>query len=713
MIVLLALGTPRAFSAETTGEKKEEPAPAAPAASTQLEDLVVTASRVEAATIDIPAPVTVIRREDFAPQTKFAVDALDMVPGVRVNNRPGETLLAGFEIRGLTTNDTSGSNVLVLLDGIPQRRLSFGGPYMGGLPFAAVDRLELVKGPLGSIYGRGALAGALQLFTNPGTPEWHVNATSSYRSDLKSLYGSLQVTGPISGLEGATLSLTADGKTADGWQPRTDSDMQNYYLHLHLPLGPDDTVTATAGWHDGKDNIVGPVPLTPDGKRSPLVSRGANLAIPDHNFMDAQEFRAGLAWEHRFDETLHSNLSLGYWNGQTETFLGRPSDGPAPGATTVNRLTSERDWDEESWIGQLELQKKLDLGSSVKATLTAGGSLEYLTWNNRTRNVRLANTTFTQGIPLNLITRIEPDPSTYVYSAWGTRDTSETDYGGFMRSQFDFGKTLTAFAGVRYDGYRRHQKNQDTGASSTVRESAYSPSAGLLWHAYESPSTVINPYFSYGRGFAPAFRAVGTTEIVKIDPETSESFELGVKSTFAEGRIQAEASVYQLERQDVAALDAITGTYGNFGDWRIRGVEAGLAWQPVDEWKFYTNYSYRQPLVEKDPTAPATVGKDISMVPRNVAKAGVEYRPDKQWTFGVEGAWYGKAYNNLTNTVKVSDYFLLNARASYGWKNYRVTGFATNLLDEEYAADTFTGVVNGSAFEGLRRGFGVKVEVQF
>lgn len=693
-------------------EKPVKPAEAAvPRTSSEMDATVVTASRVGSEVINLPVSALVLRPDEMAPQTNFVVDALNPVVGIRVDGRPAENLFGGFEIRGLGTNDTSGTNALIMLDGIPQRRLSFGGPYLGTLPYAAVDRMELVKGPLGSIYGRGALAGALQLFTNPGTEEWHLNTTSSYRSDLESYYGSVQATGPIKGIEGGTMSFTASGKDAQGWQPNTQSDMQDYYLHLHLPLGQDDTLTLTAGWHDGRDDNASPVPIDAYGNRI-LVPHGANLSVPDHNFMDMQEFRASAAWQHRFDDTLRSNVSIGYWNGNTEMFLGRPSDAPAPGSTVVNRLAQERKWKEDSWIGQMELQKEIDLGGSVKATLTAGGSLEYLTWDNTTRSVRIPTSTFAQGIPLDLANWIEPDPSTYIYGPWGTRETTEADYGGFVRSQFDFGSAVTAFAGLRYDGYRRHQENVGTGARSNVDDSAYSPSAGILWHAYQSGGTTINPYFSWGRGFAPVFRAVGSTEIVQISPETSESFELGVKSEFLDGKVTAEANVYQLERQDVVAYDPVTASYGNFGTWRTRGVETAVGWSPMECLRCYANYTYRQPIVDEDPTNPATVGKDVAMVPRNIAKMGVEFKPAEAWTVGLEGGYYDDSYVTVINNVKAPDYFLLDAHVSYQWTNYKITGFVTNLLDEEYASSYFANV-NGAVFEGLPRGFGVKLEARF
>lgn len=676
-----------------------------------LDSIVVTASRVNSHVLDLPVSVSVVTRKDFAPQTNFVVDALAPVVGVRIDGRPSENLLTGFEVRGLTTNDTSGANVLIMLDGIPQRRLSYGGPYLGTLPFAAVDRMELVRGPLGSIYGRGALTGALQLFTNPGTEEWHVNTSTSYRSDLESYYGALQVTGPISGIQGGTMAFTASGKDSQGWQPNTQSDMQDYHLHLHLPFGEDDIVKITAAWHDGYDDNASPVPIDPSGKRI-WASRGANLAIPGHNFMDMQEIRASVAWEHHFDDSLRSNLSMGYWRGDTEMFLGRPSDGPVPGSTVVNRLTQQREWKEDSWIGQFELQKELDLGNSVKATFTAGGSLEYLTWENRSRSVRAPGATFAEGVPLDLATLIETDPSTYVYGDWGTRETSESNYGGFFRSQFDFGDRFTAFAGVRYDGYRRYQKNLSNGARSTVRDEAISPSAGILWHAFSADGTSINPYFSWGRGFAPIFRAVGSTEIVQINPETSESFELGVKGEFLDGKLLADLNVYQLERQDVVALDMVTNSYGNFGNWRIRGIEGSLVWQPSEDLAFYANYTYRQPIVDEDPTNPATVGKDIPMIPRHIAKGGVNFRITDGWSAGIEGAHYSDAYVTAANDVKAPDYFLLDAHVSYSWENYKVTGFVSNLLDEDYASSHFANV-NGAVFEGLPRGFGVKLEARF
>ena len=96
-----------------------------------------------------------------------------------------------------------------MLDGIPQRRLSFGGPYNGALPNEAVTRMELLKGPASSLYGRYALSGALQLFTEPGGDEFRLKTSTLLESEVDAATTSLTLSGPIT--DWATFSVTGSG----------------------------------------------------------------------------------------------------------------------------------------------------------------------------------------------------------------------------------------------------------------------------------------------------------------------------------------------------------------------------------------------------------------------------------------------------------------------------------------------------------------------
>ncbi|MEI8122727.1 MAG: TonB-dependent receptor [bacterium] len=677
-----------------------------------LEIAAVTATRVATPVVELPADVTTLSRARFAPYTRNIIDALAPVPGIKLNSRQDDHLfLSGMEIRGFTANDTSGNNALILLDGIPQHRLSFGGAYAGGLPFDAVSNLELVKGPLGSLYGRGALAGALQLFTDPGTRDWRMSGGGLFEGTTETYRGALNVSGPVPGTASGTFSLFANQKTEGGWQPRTDSEKQDVYLHVRQPVTDDDTVSITVGAMDGSENVVSPVLIDKSGHRLPGIARDANLAVPGQNSLDLEESRLSASWAHAFDDTLQSTLAIAYWRGDTYWRTGRPDDGPAKG-TVVNRPVSNRDWNEDSFLGQGELQKRTEWTEWLTAVFTAGGSAERLTWENTTQRIRGPNNSFAEGMPLDLGSSSAPTPapSTWVYEAPTSRNTDETDYGAFLRAEFDLMKRVVLHGGIRYDTYERSQKNLTSGQESTVSDNAVSPMAGLLWRTFRSGDDQVNTYVNWGRGFSPVFRGVTSTEILELNPETSESIEAGVKTVAWSQRLEATLAAYRIERQDLVALDPTTRVYRNSGMWCVKGIEAGITLRPLREVELYGNYTYRQPDDSEDQANPAFAGNDIAFVPRTLAKAGIGWSPVESVRTDFAGRYVGASYADMANTIRLPAYVVLDASVSYRWRNLRISVFGRNLLDKEYFADEFQGVVNGAAFEGTPRTFGVAVE---
>jgi outer membrane receptor for ferrienterochelin and colicin len=256
-------------------------------------EVTVTGSRVATDNQDLPADVKVTSRARIhLPTMRSAPSALSDVSGVKLNPRQDNATFSDIEVRGLAGNATSGGNVLILLDGIPQRRLSFGGPYMGVLPFDSVVRMELVKGPASSLYGRNALAGALQLFTDPGAYDPHVEVSALYEYPSNTIRSGIVSSGPLSskplgGDRLPTYSLSGSLGYTGGWQPRTQTQKNDLYLHSVVPLSRQDQLTILGGFFDGREAAASPVFVDKNGNRVFGLSRDDNLAVPGQNSLGA------------------------------------------------------------------------------------------------------------------------------------------------------------------------------------------------------------------------------------------------------------------------------------------------------------------------------------------------------------------------------------------------------------------------------------------
>ncbi|MGA9867777.1 MAG: TonB-dependent receptor [Acetobacteraceae bacterium] len=157
-----------------------------PQAGVTPPDVVVTATGVPTPLADIPAGVTVITRQQIEEHAYNTLpDALQNVPGVRVSQSGGPGGNASIFIRGTNSNQ-----VLVLRDGMPINDASdAGGAFNFGVDtLADVERIEVIRGPMASLYGSGAIGGVINLITRQGTqpgPHVNVDVASGYPAQVR------------------------------------------------------------------------------------------------------------------------------------------------------------------------------------------------------------------------------------------------------------------------------------------------------------------------------------------------------------------------------------------------------------------------------------------------------------------------------------------------------------------------------------------------
>lgn len=116
---------------------------------------------------EVPAAVSIITKEEIARTgATFLGDLLESVPGLHLHPVVGRSLDSAYSIRGL---NTSGVQVLVLIDGTPIPQLLVGGPPIGfKLPVTSIERVEVVRGPGSAVFGADALAGVVNIVTKQG-----------------------------------------------------------------------------------------------------------------------------------------------------------------------------------------------------------------------------------------------------------------------------------------------------------------------------------------------------------------------------------------------------------------------------------------------------------------------------------------------------------------------------------------------------------------
>lgn len=194
--------------------------------SSDVDVMVVTATTNQTSLREAPATISVITSEDLnrTPVNDVA-SALESVPGVHVVRSSGSE--PNIIIRGLKNNNTARDNFTLLL--VNGRRINSGETMVRGagfdfssIPISAIDRIEVIRGPMSSLYGSDALGGVVNVILKQPTEETRINASLSYshpeEGDGAMTKGNVWVSG--SALPDKLLySVAAEVSQQDAWFP--------------------------------------------------------------------------------------------------------------------------------------------------------------------------------------------------------------------------------------------------------------------------------------------------------------------------------------------------------------------------------------------------------------------------------------------------------------------------------------------------------------
>ena len=165
-------GAPAAFSLSVAAIAAIAAIATPAGAQTAAERISVTATRVPTRVSDVVADITVIDREQLDRAAgRTLVELLSQQPGLQFSSNGGLGKSSSLYIRGLEARHT-----LLLVDGVRLYSATLGTPSFDNLPLEAIDRIEIVRGPMSAVYGSGAVGGVVQIFTRSGAQGLTANA---------------------------------------------------------------------------------------------------------------------------------------------------------------------------------------------------------------------------------------------------------------------------------------------------------------------------------------------------------------------------------------------------------------------------------------------------------------------------------------------------------------------------------------------------------
>jgi len=540
------------------------------AADAPMDEIIVTATRRATVLRDVPASVSTLDRDRFALQaTRFIGEELRGLPGVVLGTNDAGTYTK-VTLRGVP-NRIHNDTLVVLLDGVPFVTAD-DEVDLEQLPLAAVGRVDLVRGPMGALYGRGAIAGTLNYLTRTVDDRREATVEAGLGSQgWRRLSATAQApTGP-----GSALLVLAEHERADGWRDRTGREQTSLFAKQRIDLAGWGSLNLTASRVDQDQDLAGELPVDAQGRLIPLPGgRDANWNQDGAGF--AKRMTLGTA-------ILEADLAAGL--STTTRLHARHADTSAiqgffnpftPGDTVVAFTGFRVDGDNTTLFADQQVDWTLG-----PVRLLAGASHERIA----ARHVETWTGEFDFG-PLFYAQRRDIATGALLNrDQWRSdrlldADSLARNWAAYAQADWDVGR-LTLSAGARWDRFSRAVDYGPSGsgygpdplASVSDSDQRISPKAAITWRL----SDQLTAYAAYGAGFSPgfgplwSFRGRDTT----LAPETAENVEAGVKGSLLDGRLTASATLYHLERRDLLQLLPVGGTARtiNSGRQRSRGVE--------------------------------------------------------------------------------------------------------------------------------------------
>lgn len=510
----------------------------ATAAETETEDtlstLVVTGTRLEAESRNVPFTVTRIDRETLTEQYRTSVlpTVMEQTPGLFLTSRGvmGYSVSTGsagaIKVRGVG----GGAQLLVLIDGQPQYAGLMGHPIADAYQTMMTERVEMIQGPASMMYGSGAMGGVLNIVTRQAERDTVVRDVMLQGGSYGSFEGEaseLWRKGRFSGNAGVQYRRTDGHRDYSAFQQYGGFFKIGYDISDHWKVRGDVNLT-----HFDAEN--------PGPEDAPLIDCKA----------DVTRGLASLSVDNRYERW--SGSVRGYYDWGRHTV----DDGYNPGGTPRTTLYEHKDF-----IGGITAYETAKLWQGGLVTLGLdwqhfGGSA----WNeDKVNGDRTYLTKGDDGKP----------------ARWQSQD----EVGVYLDLRQNIGRWVTLDAGARYDWH------SVTGAQCI-------PQGGVSVHVTQQSDIKA----SVSKGFrSPTIREMYMfpPSSTDLEPEKMMQYEISFTQRFA-GKGEVGANVFYIDGDNLITTVRTGGRPRNVnsGDFRNCGIEVFGHYRFTPNWKVTANYSY-------------------------------------------------------------------------------------------------------------------------
>ncbi|EAS48825.1 TonB-dependent siderophore receptor [Aurantimonas manganoxydans SI85-9A1] len=640
-----------------------------------------SATKGAASRLETPQVVSVVSQAQLEDQGVRTIDeATRYASGIRSQQFGANNRVDWFTIRGFPAEQDG-----LFLDGLSLFSTAFASWRIDP---AALDRVEILKGPASVLYGGTSPGGLVNLVSKNPVTEPLFSLTAGIDEDGQA-YSMIDMGGRLT--EDASLSYRWNSVILGG---DTYADIGEEFRGVVAPSltwAPDaDTTLTVRGYYQSEDSNNLPGFLPYDGTVRPRTFGRIDPKLftsdPSVDEYSREQAMIGYEFEHRFDETFTVRQNLRYAHTRSTydyvypfgyasdlSFLNGLSGGTSDELARLHfRTTPEAD----SFNVDTQMEARFATGA-FDHTLLAG--LDYRDY--RIDDVQGTSTLYSRlniNDPVYGI-NIGPIDNIYIDNTQTLRQT-----GFYAQDQIRFDRLVVTLNG-RADIIDTALDN-NLGADAEASDTYFSGRAGAAY-VFDSG---IAPFISYSRFVTP---------VLGVDPDTQrpfeqgegEQYEVGLKYQPAGFDSFVTASLFDLTRSNVLVNDVAGGrafTQIQVGEIRSRGVELEGTLALTDGLTAVAAYTAYD--LEVTETSDINQGLTPVAVPEQFASLWLDYKVQSGWLkgLGVGGGvrWTGKSYADLANTLEVPDFTVFDAAISYERGNWRGQVNVANLADKRYVA---------------------------
>ncbi|NMH28689.1 TonB-dependent receptor [Flavobacterium silvaticum] len=643
-------------------------------------------------------------------------DALKNAPGIdrlwESTGRGGDG--AGyFSLRGFAVQPT-------MVNGLPG--LSNGSPDP-----ANIERIEVIKGPSGTLFGSSLISYGGLINVTTKRPYNSFGGSISY---IGGTYGLNRVTAdintPIGTDNKAAVRLNAAYHNENSFQDAgfrksvfvapsltyEVNDRLSFFVNTEFYNGKSTNQTMLFVDRGSELRVHNPDELGYDYKRS-YTSNDLFLETPTYNLQGQMIYKISKNWTSQTAVSRSSAKSRGYYSYLYEvtSTVASMSGTPINDGIILARFTSKQDFEaigtdiQQNFIGEYSL-------GSIKNKFIGG--LDYYNMNTLSNSTGYGNQGFINiGVDEAYFAAVAPSLHAFYGTPMGTRaddtgvltqdgadagiaalanpgtdyyKTRQDIYSAYVSNVTYFLPNLSAMVSLRFD---RFMSDGDvTTSDDDYNQSAWSPKFGLVYQPIKDKVAVFANYMNGFSNVAP----INTGSAVLIfDPEQANQFEFGTKINLLGDKLVGSASYYHTKVSN-KVLNVAPEVYTQGGEQVNKGFEASITANPFEGLNLVAGYSYNDSVLEQADINSGFAGmRPESAGPRNLANLWASYKFGngslKGFGLGFGGnyASENKVFNRSNaGTFTLPEYTVFNASVFYNIAAFQVNLKLDNIGNKEY-----------------------------